>query len=933
MPSPEINVRLTADGVQDVVNAFKRVQQESQTTKENVGMLNDVMGEFSELLPVISIGAAVAGVVELGKGALDSAVSIGKLAQETGASAGTLSVLVMAAHDVGVSQDEMGQALVRLARNQEQASTGNVKAKKAFDDLGISMADIKSKNPADLFVEIAQKLQGMPDGATKTAAAMQLFGRSGAQLIPVLNEIGASNGFELAKEKAQAFGLYLSDDFVANAKAGEEALRNMQDVTQGFALQFMSGFVPQIAKGMTDVTNAVSGGGSNAFKSFGDFAGNVVRGIVNEFLILGQTVMVVWTSMTKGLEGYAKTALDVSKKMSGMDYLGAWDSLKGGLSGVANEQFSIWSDYTNKVNTEAYGKPAAVTLPKGTSGSPGASGNGLSPADIAKAESERRKLIDSRAAYEDAVGNAELQKQKLRDTQAEAEDKAAYDAGLETLKAYYDARASRINAESDAEEALLQKKLDEQENAAAQLLGKTKDYIAGVVALGPAAVEAAAGSNTQALAMLGKIATTKAQIDEDELKRQTQLQQNETARHQAALQASQQILSDRQKLYELEGNTSAAQQVALQKELNDTEQLLIKLGVGEAQRKAILSQAAANAGAKSSMAGLSQQGGDAMTGLNTATSAVQDRASSGIISDLSAEAQIFSLEKARLPVLQSIAQKMQDVVDQNELQLLYLTPDTDAYNAQLAVVNNLQKTVDTYTQQVNKLAAGLQTTKTFSVELSNQLSTQGTGAAVTFFDEWTTGSKSFSSALTDMGNTFEKMITHMIDQMLVYYALMAIIGWIPGLQGSSFATSLAKSGPFGGLTGHQEGGYTGNGSTSQIAGFVHGQEFVTTAQATAQYRPLLEAMNAGTVGSVANSSTYGSMGSIAGAGAGAGAVQVNITNTTGQPTSASQRQGQGGQSIIDVVVGQVASDIASGGKVGQTIQSTYGVSRKGIIRG
>jgi len=62
-------------------------------------------------------------------------------------------------------------------------------------------------------------------------------------------------------------------------------------------------------------------------------------------------------------------------------------------------------------------------------------------------------------------------------------------------------------------------------------------------------------------------------------------------------------------------------------------------------------------------------------------------------------------------------------------------------------------------------------------------------------------------------------------------------------------------------------------------------------------------------------------------------VTVNIQNGSGAPVSQSQRTASGGGSIIDVVIGQVAADIAAGGQVGRTIQSTYGVSRKGNVRG
>lgn len=45
--------------------------------------------------------------------------------------------------------------------------------------------------------------------------------------------------------------------------------------------------------------------------------------------------------------------------------------------------------------------------------------------------------------------------------------------------------------------------------------------------------------------------------------------------------------------------------------------------------------------------------------------------------------------------------------------------------------------------------------------------------------------------------------------------------------------------------GFESGGYTGNVGTKEVAGVVHGQEFVINARATKQFRPMLEEMNKG----------------------------------------------------------------------------------------
>lgn len=92
---------------------------------------------------------------------------------------------------------EGADAAVRAIREAAKASTKALKdssaqAKDAFQQLGISVTDSsgKLKNSGQILLEIANKFKQMPDGAIKTALALKLFGRSGAEMIPLLNEGG-----------------------------------------------------------------------------------------------------------------------------------------------------------------------------------------------------------------------------------------------------------------------------------------------------------------------------------------------------------------------------------------------------------------------------------------------------------------------------------------------------------------------------------------------------------------------------------------------------------------------------------------------------------------------------------------------------------------------------------------------------------------------
>jgi hypothetical protein len=103
--------------------------------------------------------------------------------------------------------------------------------------------------------------------------------------------------------------------------------------------------------------------------------------------------------------------------------------------------------------------------------------------------------------------------------------------------------------------------------------------------------------------------------------------------------------------------------------------------------------------------------------------------------------------------------------------------------------------------------------------------------------------------------TLEQQALSSIFQLGIDSAIGAATGAIKGTNGT-FNTG-APMGPGGKPTSidvgqtvtypgeFASGGYTGNYGTNQVAGIVHGQEFVMNAQATKMYRPMLEAINKG----------------------------------------------------------------------------------------
>ena len=131
--------------------------------------------------------AAIAGITALAKGAIDTADNLNDLSIRTGVAVESLSRFGAAAEDSGSTIDEVGKAMGRLARGIVDPASAT---SEALGKIGVATRDARGNilSLDEIMLGVADKFAKMPDGAEKTALAMDLFGKSGANLIPMLNQ-------------------------------------------------------------------------------------------------------------------------------------------------------------------------------------------------------------------------------------------------------------------------------------------------------------------------------------------------------------------------------------------------------------------------------------------------------------------------------------------------------------------------------------------------------------------------------------------------------------------------------------------------------------------------------------------------------------------------------------------------------------------------
>ena len=240
-----------AGSIKRLGNSMQGVAGRVKNLRLAMGGLNKTFATFG----LIISGGAFVGLI---KGAIDSADAFGKMSDQTGIAANTLQAYVNAGKLAGVSQETIDKGLRRLAQSMREADQGVATYKDSFDALGISVrtVDGQFKTNQQVLGEVADKFATMENGATKAAIAMEIFGRSGASLINLLNGGAAS---------LEEFNYEVSDNFAQNAEF-------FNDQIAVLAIRF-DGFRKQLTDALLPALNTIVGVFSELFSAENDFSG------------------------------------------------------------------------------------------------------------------------------------------------------------------------------------------------------------------------------------------------------------------------------------------------------------------------------------------------------------------------------------------------------------------------------------------------------------------------------------------------------------------------------------------------------------------------------------------------------------------------------------------------------------------------------------
>ncbi|MCA9249810.1 MAG: phage tail tape measure protein, partial [Phycisphaerales bacterium] len=166
-----------------------------------------------------------------------------------------LSELGFAAEQSGTNLETFEKGVRTMQRTVGDAEQGLSTAVDAFDALGLSVDQLQGLSPEQQFTLIADRLSQITDPTLRASAAMDVFGRAGTQLIPLL-ENGVKGMAEL-RDQAKSLGLTISTQSAADAAKLTDTLNILWRVVKNNAFAIGSALAPAIIEASNRITSIV----------------------------------------------------------------------------------------------------------------------------------------------------------------------------------------------------------------------------------------------------------------------------------------------------------------------------------------------------------------------------------------------------------------------------------------------------------------------------------------------------------------------------------------------------------------------------------------------------------------------------------------------------------------------------------------------------
>lgn len=803
----DVRVRLSAEGVAEVVAALRKVGAEAKRTTDvaKSGFLNldGALKGLTGALGALGIAIGAQQLIQFGAAAARAAEDTGDMSRAVGASVENFSTLSFVVKAAGQDIDGLQQPLIKLDRAIVDAKNGVGDAVEAFARFGVSREQLKDKDVVEVLDLMSKRFAQLKTSPEQAAAGFDFFGKRTAALTEVMDKLG-TEGLDKVKARAKALGAVMSEDMVRAADKFNEQLRIVQLQLQVAAVGFLSGFLPAVTEALGGVGEA-TGKNADQWKEWGQVVGTVFKilalliratlgGIVVNFAVLYAVIDANISAIKALFGGGVATAIkdfggSIVKAFQSKDFL-------GGVVEATRGVYDLLKAFVDGVNALFHGDAGALGA------AAKAFGEKIKVAGKIVTDHIRGVVRDAKKVTESPIGPATSGGGGSRTIEAsETLDQkfARREQRERTLvEATLKIKLASFKAEQDAEDSLF----------AHSLTSVTEHYAKRrQIAEAQFAAEKKALQDRLKLEQqnpdVEKSRTATIQIKTDLEVLETQHKSDVAAlavdEADARIAAVKRVIEEEVRVDELKGDEHTKRLREIDEELEAYTKALTVAGVRTEERDRRISTLRKALAADETFSRTSSAASVVEDTTRRERAEVQSRIDAGVTSQTAGQKELLDLYKQQLPLLREMADELERAAE--------ATKDPAKIAAAKA-----------YRQEVDNTALAIQGQEDVIRRVAVTLEDSGTQALADFFSTGIQGAKSLGEAFRNLAGSVVQAVQRMLSQMLALLVVQKLIGaaGFLGFSGGGAVKGATVAGEIGG------GNFASRGGLFVRGGFAGG---------------------------------------------------------------------------------------------------------------
>lgn len=198
---------------------------ETSAFETGLARLQGSVGSFAKGFGGMLVGAFALDKLIAGfSSAIEKGDQLQDIAEKFGLSASKLQMLGNAASVYGSSLENVSAGLNKLALAQQRATSGDTGLEDTFREAGVTMQDLKSMGPEDIFLKISDSFASGANQGRQMIIVNELLGKAQTDLIKVMNQ-----GSAAIIEQGNSMGVW-TDTQIGYLSAASDAIKTLENL-------------------------------------------------------------------------------------------------------------------------------------------------------------------------------------------------------------------------------------------------------------------------------------------------------------------------------------------------------------------------------------------------------------------------------------------------------------------------------------------------------------------------------------------------------------------------------------------------------------------------------------------------------------------------------------------------------------------------------